>query len=177
MAELRAARVDDAEEIANVIVSAWRDTYRGLMPDELLDKLSVEERAARWKKRLADQNDPYHRVIVAESNGSVVGFASYGNNLEDDPLYQGEIYALYILNEFRKQGLGRRLVSRAASALMELNIASLIIWVLSENPYRKFYERIGGKYLYEKPGLVGGVLLNKVAYGWEDLGSLANKDE
>jgi ribosomal protein S18 acetylase RimI-like enzyme len=129
------------------------------------------------EKRLADQNDPYHRVIVTESNGSVVGFASYGNNLEDDPLYQGEIYALYILNEFRKQGLGRRLVSRAASALMELNIASLIIWVLSENPDRRFYERMGGKYLYEKPGLVGGVLLNKVAYGWEDLGSLVNKDE
>lgn len=58
-----------------------------------------------------------------------------------------------------------------------MNVTSLVIWVLSENPYRKFYERIGGKYLYEKPGFVSGVLLNKIAYGWEELTSLVGKDE
>ena len=41
----------------------------------------------------------------------VVGFASYGRNLEEDPEYRGEIYALYVLKDFRGQGLGGRLVS------------------------------------------------------------------
>ena len=172
LAEIRAAQLEDAEGIAKVIVSAWRDTYRGLMPDHVLDHLSVEERAERWKKRLEDGIDPYHRVLVTEANGRVTGFASYGSNLEDDPQYRGEIHALYILNEYRSQGLGRKLVFRAASALLDLNMNSMVVWVLSANPYRKFYERLGGKYLYEKPGLVSGILLEKTAYSWEDLNSL-----
>ena len=176
MIAIRDAQIGDAEGIARVIVSAWKDTYRGLMPDQVLDHLSVDERTARWRKRFEGVNDPYHQAFVAEMHGVVIGFASYGPNLEPDPTYRGEIYALYILKEFRGQGLGRQLVSRAAAALIGLNILSMVVWVLSGNPYQKFYERLGGKYLYEKPGLVSGVLLNKVAYGWENLTSLLERE-
>jgi hypothetical protein len=43
-----------------------------------------------------------------------------------------------------------------------------LLWVLAENPSRKFYERLGGQLVYEKTVTIGGVPLIEVAYGWRD---------
>lgn len=45
----------------------------------------------------------------------------------------------------------------------------MMVWVLKNNPARGFYERLGGKYLYEKPIQIGAEELMEVAYGWRDL--------
>ena len=47
---IRPATVDDAAAVAHVHVSSWRSTYRGLMPDAVLDSLSVERRAEFWRE-------------------------------------------------------------------------------------------------------------------------------
>ena len=60
-----------------------------------------------------------------------------------------------------------------ASAMRELNrrgFSSMLLWVLKDNlPSRKFYEAVGGKYLREKPMVIGNQTLIEVAYGWENL--------
>lgn len=50
---------------------------------------------------------------------------------------------------------------------------SLIVWVLKENPYRKFYEGLGGVLAEEKEIEIGGVMLPEVAYRWGDVRMLA----
>ena len=49
---VRRARPEDAGGIARVWIAAWRIAYRGLVPDALLDGLSVDERRAHWRARL-----------------------------------------------------------------------------------------------------------------------------
>ncbi len=51
MADLtvRAASSSDARAIAAVHVRAGQVAYRGLLPDELLDRLSVEDREGSWR--------------------------------------------------------------------------------------------------------------------------------
>ena len=41
---VRPARVEDAEAIGWVSVTAWRETYAGIMPDDYLAALSTQQR-------------------------------------------------------------------------------------------------------------------------------------
>ncbi len=49
----------------------------------------------------------------------------------------------------------------------------MLLWVLSTNSSRGFYEKLGGRYLKTKPIDIGGEILEEVAYGWDDLPNLA----
>ena len=170
---IRPADGKDAEGIARVHVTAWQETYRGLMPDSVLDTLSVERRTKQWKHMLEDPADDYHLSFVAEGNGKIVGFANYGREREGDLDHQGELYAIYVLKEFQGQGIGRALVQETASGLLGLNIKSMLVWVLSNNPYQKFYERLEGLYLREKSIQFGESVLMEKAYGWKNIRLLA----
>lgn len=174
MSDIRVATIEDAEGIAFVHVNAWKETYRGLMPDSILDGLSVQQRTLTWSNRLNDPHDPYHRILVAEAKDKIVAFASYGKELASDPEHEGELFAIYVLKEFQGQGIGRSLVRRVAEGLQAMNITSMLVWVLADNPYQKFYERLGGVYLREKMFEIAGASLKEKAYGWKDISSLAD---
>jgi ribosomal protein S18 acetylase RimI-like enzyme len=76
------------------------------------------------------------------------------------------------LKKFQGQGIGRRLIQSTVNGLLALNLASMLVWVLSNNPYQKFYERLGSVYLWEKSIQIGDTLLMEKAYGWEDIRAL-----
>jgi len=169
---VRPARIEDAAQIATVHVKAWQETYRGLMPDSVLDTLSVERRAKHWEHILEDTTN-LHKDYVAEHNGKIAGFASCGKEREGDEEHQGELYALYVLKEFHGQGLGRLLMGKSAEGLLAMEISSMLLWVLAENPAQKFYEHMGGVFLREKSLEIGESILLEKAYGWKDIHPLA----
>ncbi|MCK6538437.1 MAG: GNAT family N-acetyltransferase [Anaerolineales bacterium] len=168
-AVVRAAGIEDAEGIATVHVAAWRETYRGMVPNAFLENLSVARRAAQWMGSLSDPSSVYHRALAAELNGQIVGFANYGFPQEEDEEFDGELYAIYLLKSAQGRGIGRALFTEAAKGLLELGSSSMLVWVLKENPARGFYEHLGGVYLREKPIEIGSVELMEVAYGWREL--------
>jgi len=165
---IRPALVADAAGIARVHVDTWRAAYQGLINAETLNGLSVEQRAERWQAQL-EAPAPKSFLLVAEQAGSVIGFASGGCERTDDPLYRGEIYALYLRPENHRQGIGRRLVEAGAQALLENGLPSMLIWVLRDNPSRRFYEALGGQHVREQEVEIRGQMLWEVAYGWRDL--------
>lgn len=167
---IRPADVKDARGIASVHVTSWLETYRGLIPDGVLDSLSVEQRTKRWEQMLEDRNNTFNMAFVALVDGQIVGFSSFGKEREGDPVYSGELYAIYLLKEFHKLGIGRSLVRESAMRLLEMNIKSMLVWMLKENSSRKFYEALGGTYLRDKPIEFGSTTLLESAYGWWDLG-------
>jgi hypothetical protein len=63
---LRPATPADAAAVAYVHVQAWRETYRGIMPDAVLEGPSVEERARAWRA-VQDLKRAAGRVIAARS--------------------------------------------------------------------------------------------------------------
>jgi GNAT superfamily N-acetyltransferase len=170
---IRPAEVKDAEGIAHVHVGTWQSTYRGIVPDSVLDDLSVERRTQRWQTTLGDSTDVYHKTIVAEMDGRIVGFTSFGTARDGDETYRGELYAIYVLKEFQGQGIGQALIQTTAKGLLALGFSSMLLWVLEENhASRKFYERMGGIYLQDKMIEIGGVSLPEKAYIWRDLPAL-----
>ena len=170
MAVIRLAASDDVDSIARVHIASWTTTYRGLMPDTLLDNLSFERRRYWWQSVLGEHGQ---QVLVAEENNQTVGFAYFGEERENDPVYRGELYAIYLLADHQQKGLGRLLVEASARGLLELGMSNMLLWVLSTNPARRFYEKLGGIYLKDKSVEIGGATLRESAYGWTDIRSLA----
>jgi hypothetical protein len=50
----------------------------------------------------------------------------------------------------------------------------MMVWVLADNPSRRFYEALGGTLVTNKVIELAGKSLIEVAYGWYDLQPLTN---
>ena len=164
---VRTAILSDAHAIAHVHVASWRTTYRDALPDEFLASLSEMNYEDRWKRVIADG---VSKVYVAEDGGEIVGFASGGRERAGEQGYEGELYAIYLLEAAQRRGYGRELVRAAVEGLRELGLNDMIIWVLRDNqPARAFYERLGGVYVRSQPITIGQTTTEEVSYGWRRL--------
>jgi len=166
----RRATIDDAAEIARVHVASWRSTYRTLLPSEFLDSLSEVGYADRWRRFIGEAGN---LVYVIEDAGRLVGFASGGRERAGEVGYQGELYAIYVLDDFQRRGYGHQLVRSVVTGLKEMGLDDMIIWVLRDNaPARQFYERLGGAYVRAQAITIGSATLEEVSYGWRSLDAL-----
>ena len=161
----------DAEALAHVHVTSWRETYRGLLPDAFLARMSEPGFARRFLRDLTRPDAPL--TLAAADRFGIVGYASGGpsrRNVEGE----AEIAVLYVLASAQGKGVGRELLTRTAKALRDQGARSLVISVLRENFHaRGFYEHLGGEAepARREPG-PGGALLWEVAYRWPDIRSV-----
>lgn len=157
--------------MATVRVETWRATYKGILPDDFLENLSHQRVAERWKNAFWENRNPGVGLFIAESEQSeVVGIAICGPEQSQDTVYQGEIYVLYVLPAYQGQGIGRALVAACVRHLIsQLAIQTMLIWVIAENPYQRFYESLGGKLVREQTREIGGKMISEAGYGWEDI--------
>ena len=171
---VRRAAAGDAAGIAAVHVASWQAAYRGLMPREVLDSLSVPARTERWAANLAD-TDAGVTTLVAELDGEVIGFASVGPSRDEGAEGTGELWALYLHPRHWDAGHGRVLHAHAVSALVASGVVDATLWVLTTNRRaRRFYERHG--WAADGAGRVaalGDVPLDETRYRVTGLGDVA----
>lgn len=175
---IRRARPADAVAIGAVHVAAWRSAYPGILPDAYLARMSVPRQAAHYDAAIRAGGV----VFVATASGQdvaggsaprIVGFATGGRarpaetNLRG--LAEGEIETLYVLDDFRERGLGRRLLRSAAVSLAEAGLKSLLVWVLRDNPNRWFYAHLGARPVAEATIRVGGTPVIQTAFVWNPI--------
>jgi GNAT superfamily N-acetyltransferase len=162
---IRTASLDDAHGIARVQVESSRTTYAELFSAEYLDSFSTEARQQVWSALLAD---PGQVTLVATVGAEIVGFANGGPNRGQEP-FHAEVYAIYLVAACQRVGVGRHLMGRLVHELSVLGHDSLIVWVLRDNPFRQFYERLGGAIFSGKRVSAGGRTLDEVSYAWPRL--------
>lgn len=131
---MRAGTREDLAAVESVRIRAWQVAYRGLVPDDVLDTLSVtEERLAHLQARY---DEGLSRTWVAVDGDEVVGMAVAGPCRDEDRPGERELYALYVLPSHWGTGAGQ--------ALWEAAQPFTSVWVLKDNPRaRAFYERNG----------------------------------
>jgi GNAT superfamily N-acetyltransferase len=168
MLNIRRANMDDAAAIAKVHVDSWRTTYHGVIPEDFLAALSYEKREQLWRQILTDFTRSKFVYVAEDERGQIVGFVSGGPERSGDRQYRGELDAIYLLPSHQWQGIGRRMAITLVNQLRREGMTTLLVWVLAANPACKFYERLGGQLVYEKPTTIGGTSLLEVAYGWQD---------
>jgi ribosomal protein S18 acetylase RimI-like enzyme len=176
MISLRRARTADAAAIGAVHVAAWRSTYPGILPDSFLAGLSVARQAAQYDAAIRAGAGVY--VVVASgldvppgSGARVVGFTTVGKSRTPE-LGEGEIETLYVLDDWRDRGLGRRLMRAAGSHMVAGGCTSAFVWVLTDNPSRWFYQRLGGRPVAQGVVRLAGACIAQTAYAWDPIDRL-----
>ena len=167
---IREAMLEDSTEIARVQVDTWRTTYRGIVPQSFLDGMNYHVRAESWRNQLASGSS---RIYVSEMEGTICGFISGGRLREPLSDFDGEIYAIYLAMDAQRRSCGRAMMQRLAGKLLQDGLKGAVVWVLERNPACAFYKQLGGELLGQKAISIGGAELVEVAYGWKDLGRLA----
>ncbi|WP_327352199.1 GNAT family N-acetyltransferase [Streptomyces sp. NBC_01304] len=140
----------DCDAVAEIRVRGWQAAYRGLIPQAHLDAMSVEEDAARRRELWADRNSTVTNLI-AERNGTPVGWAAYGPYRTDGPYpndprrtADGELYAIYVHPGEYGGGIGQALMAETLTRATAAGYPTLYLWVLTGNARaRRFYEHAG----------------------------------
>ena len=177
MIAVRRARPADAPLIGAVHVAAWRSAYPGLLPETYLATLSVSRQAAYYDRQIRVGGGVYVAIASGQDVPSgagprVVGFITVGRGRTRLPgpfQADGEIETLYVLDDWRDAGVGRRLLRTGAAHLAAAGSSAAFLWVLRDNPSRWFYQHLGGRCVAEADVRVAGVTLLQLAYAWDPI--------
>ena len=168
---IRRAKAGDEGEIANIHINSWREAYRGLLPQTMLDELPLtfKRRQTMWQKAIQENKSV---IYVAQSNYGIIGFACFSETKEE--FFKGyfEVNAIYLLEKFKGKGIGFSLLKHGLQSALALGFSKAFCWVLEDNPTIKFYEKSGAIYTgQEKLDEIGGKKVIEKAFAWSDLES------
>lgn len=172
---IREGKIEDVHGIAKVHIDSWNTTYKNIVPEEYLKTKTYKEQEERWLNRyFRSENTKEFLYVAVTTNNEIVGFIC-GSSKNEDVEYKGTISTLYILKNYQRQGIGRQLVKVIVERICKADVEKLIIWALEDNPYCKFYEKIGGKRTLDITVNMGGKDLNEIGFTWTNLNELVNK--
>lgn len=137
---IRLAKNQDAEAIGLVHIQSWQKAYEDYIPEDILNNLSLSERAKLWGNLIEQGVE----VLVLEKNNKIVGFASICAFRGDGFSKSGEISAIYLSPQYWRNGYGSELCLAAIERLANAGYKDVLLWVLIDNTSaRHFYENLG----------------------------------
>lgn len=162
--EIRKANINDTGAIVRVALDTWD---RITVPETHLNNLPYDAWVNSYKKSISKDNV---FVYVAENETQqIIGFAAAGPIRFQNFGYRGELYAIYVLSDHQRKGIGSLLLRAIFDRFKQLGIYSVIVMALADNPYKKFYEINGGKKINAKSMGVKGFSGDLIVYGWPDI--------
>ena len=158
--------------MAALHVACWREAYRGIVPDAILDTVDMAERENIWNGILTASDN---FVEAAFRDGVPVGFITASENRDPAVLEaDGHVRAIYVLARAQRQGIGRRLMADAAVWWLNKGGRALGLGVLSGNARAMaFYDALGGRITRRGTYAWRGHDLPDASYVFENLGALA----
>lgn len=170
---IRKAKLEDAKDIAYVNTYTWLTTYKGLMPDELLEERvkTIDDRVPKIINAIKTKDNFY----VALVDNKVVGIMSYGKSRNQEYMDAGEIKSIYILKDYQGLGLGKSLFMTGIKELLNMGFNSMILNVLEGNGAILFYQKYSGKKVSEKIDDFGGTILKENVMYFDNLEDIYSK--
>jgi len=163
---VRQAKLEDAAEIARVQTRSWQTSYRGILPDSILDTMNVERRTALRRDILRDPSG-LNLVAYDVTHRDLVGFCNAGPSRHQEPLV-GELYEIYIVEYAKRYGLGRELFESAQDWCRENEMTAMVVWVLENNHHaRRFYDAMGGAPAGRVQSAVRGYPVVELSYRYQ----------
>ncbi len=160
---------EDLPAISEAYVRSVRGSYSDFLPDEYLDGLSVEKRSEVFSARRAENEDSYRLLIAEEAAAGVVGFIDYAHRETGNFEHEGRIFSFYLVPEFQRRGLGGLLFRSCLRRMRSECYGSVCLDTFEANPFRDFYDKMGGRVIAADMHERNGHRFPTVVYGWEDL--------
>jgi GNAT superfamily N-acetyltransferase len=144
-ASVRVARPSDAPAVGLVQAAVWREAYAGVLPADVVAAFEPQSFASVWRRSLESPPQGVYRLLVACAGEQVVGFAAIGPSQDPDASPEtGELSALGVHHEARRQGHGSRLLNAAVDTLRDAGADVLHLWVLAgDEQTRAFFAQAG----------------------------------
>jgi ribosomal protein S18 acetylase RimI-like enzyme len=140
---VREPRHEDVEGFATLHVRVWQQAYRGIMTEEAVESLSVDDFRPRWytvTKAYAQGTvpDDGRAVRVALLGDEPAGFIMVGPGMDDDAPSPRQVWSLNVAPEHQGTGIAQRLLDET------LGEGPAYLWVAKGNDRAvRFYERNG----------------------------------
>jgi GNAT superfamily N-acetyltransferase len=161
---IRTSTLSDANEVAEIHVKSWQQSYRSIIDEHYLQNISCGDRL-ELRNKILQSNDSNQIHLVAVYDGKIIGFCDAGPAFENNATYRGEIYAIYLLEEFKKMGIGQQLLQASHEFLAQKKLLPYVAWVLKANHSAcAFYQKNGGILSGEKIEEIGNKSYTEVAY-------------
>lgn len=167
---IRAARPEDIDSLIDVNIRAWHTTYRGIVDDETLDAMTSDSLKDKWERtvRTADSEDRF--CFLAQSQEDIVGYVVCGKNREAEASFEWQLYAIYVLQEYQRKGIGRLLFDVAIKEMKRRAVPSFMLYVLEDNRQAcRFYESLGPSTHMQHLIEIGGRCHAQIGYGWSQM--------
>ena len=171
---VRKAVPDDAYWISYVNAHTWYTTYKWLIPEKVLQTRidTIWEKAVKVRDTITDGWN-YLAVENIETKEIIWMSIFWGSRNEEYP-NSGEIMAIYILKEYQKLWLGKKLFFAWINELINIWYNDMIVNVLDWNPTINFYKKYGGTVVWERYDQFGNVLLKENILFFDNIKSIVN---
>lgn len=159
---IREVTADDIPALAALHVKTWAQTYWTVRHPP-----TYKVREWQWHEQFKVMDGSWFCYVTENTKKELIGFAKgkkYSSN--DLPGFSGEVNKIYLLREYQRLGLGKKLLCKVAGKFFSMGITNMVLFGAAENPSCRFHEAMGGKKLYSKEGKFHG------GYCWEDLRAL-----
>lgn len=164
---IRPAQASDLPRMAQLHAASWKDTYRGILPDDFLERQVEKDMAQQWQAAEITADD---LVLLAE-NVDLLGFIAIW--CRPDPFIDN----LHVSPELQSQGIGRALMQAAAGELLARGKRTAYLWVMTENHRAiRFYEGLGGKRVDSATKSFFGNKASLVKIFWADFSAVLARD-
>ena len=138
---------EDAIPFTDCVINCWQSAYKGIVPDESLGNMLAarEQLIEKYSRVFTNPGDCVYYYVMY--NEKMVGFLIINKNRDGNMPGIGEIWAIYLMDEFCGKGYGKKLLDFEVNELKRLGCRQIYLWVLEENGRaRRFYEKHGFRF-------------------------------
>jgi GNAT superfamily N-acetyltransferase len=115
--------------VAEAQVHTWLTCYAPRLPAGALDALDVTLVEAGWRAAISSPPSPAHRLLVALSAGTIVGYLAVGPGEDEDAgPTDGEVLALTVVPAEQRMGHGSRLLAAGVQLLSGAGFTVAGMW-------------------------------------------------
>lgn len=157
--KVREASAADIPALTRLHVTTWNATYAPL----LMKGASHNVRERQWREAFAKNEAGWFCFVVERPDGELVAFAQ--GNRSDHPEFGGQLNKIYVLRDYQRLGIGRRLLGQVARRFRNLGVNSMWLFGDARNPSSRVWTALGATKTDSDPGTGN--------YGWRDLADLA----
>ena len=160
---IREATIEDLPALAALHVKTWSETYW-----TVLSPPTFTTRNYPWQQQFKITDGSWFCFVIENKQGELIGFAKGKTYRHSDlPEFSGELNKIYLLRQYQRLGLGRKLLGYVAKRFLSMGVSDMVLFGIAENPSCAFHDAMTGEKLYAKNGEFHG------GYCWRDLKRLA----